>query len=110
MRGSAPAGICDAPLGLTTPWPRFPAVAPADGGRDMAKAYGFSAYGGPEVQSFVDLPKPEPGPGQLLVAVRAAGVNPVDWKFRSGYLREMVERALPAGVRLRGRRRRGPGR
>jgi NADPH:quinone reductase-like Zn-dependent oxidoreductase len=62
----------------------------------MAKAYGFSAYGGPEVQGFVELAKPVPGPGQLLVAVRAAGVNPVDWKFRAGYLRDFVPLELPA--------------
>lgn len=50
----------------------------------MAKAYVFTAHGGPEVQSFRDLPRPVPGPGQLLVAVRAAGVNPADWKRRTG--------------------------
>ncbi|WP_329139774.1 NADP-dependent oxidoreductase [Streptomyces sp. NBC_01476] len=51
----------------------------------MPKAYIFSGFGGPEVESFADLPRPVPGPGQLLVAVRAAGVNPVDWKRRTGY-------------------------
>ena len=50
----------------------------------MAKAYVFTANGGPEVESFRDLPQPVPGPGQLLVAVRAAGVNPADWKRRTG--------------------------
>ncbi|MFF1374808.1 NADP-dependent oxidoreductase [Streptomyces sp. NPDC058308] len=50
----------------------------------MPKAYGFTAHGGPEVEAFLDLAEPEPGPGQLLVAVRAAGVNPVDWKLRAG--------------------------
>ena len=50
----------------------------------MAKAYVFTANGGPEVESFRDLPRPVPGPGQLLVAVRAAGVNPADWKRRTG--------------------------
>jgi NADPH:quinone reductase-like Zn-dependent oxidoreductase len=62
----------------------------------MAKAYGFSAYGGPEVQGFVELAKPVPGPGQLLVAVRAAGVNPADWKFRAGFLRDFIPLELPA--------------
>ena len=33
---------------------------------------------------LVDLPDPTPGPGQIRVAVRAAGVNPIDWKLRSG--------------------------
>lgn len=50
----------------------------------MPKAYVFTANGGPEVESFADLPRPVPGPGQLLVAVRAAGVNPADWKRRDG--------------------------
>lgn len=50
----------------------------------MSKAYVFSRFGGPEVEAFVDQDPPEPGPGQLLVAVRAAGVNPVDWKLRAG--------------------------
>ena len=51
----------------------------------MTVAYVYSSNGGPEVESFADLPRPVPGPGQLLVAVRAAGVNPVDWKRRAGY-------------------------
>ncbi|MEV7194621.1 NADP-dependent oxidoreductase [Streptomyces sp. NPDC093510] len=50
----------------------------------MPRAYAFTEHGGPEVEAFHDLPTPEPGPGQLLVAVRAAGVNPVDWKLRAG--------------------------
>ena len=53
----------------------------------MPKAYVFTQHGGPETESFVDLPIPVPGPGQLLIAVRAAGVNPVDWKLREGYTR-----------------------
>ncbi|MEV6751536.1 NADP-dependent oxidoreductase [Streptomyces sp. NPDC051214] len=50
----------------------------------MSKAYVFTRFGGPDVEAFVDQARPEPGPGQLLVAVRAAGVNPVDWKLRAG--------------------------
>ncbi|MDX3855127.1 NADP-dependent oxidoreductase [Streptomyces sp. AK02-01A] len=53
----------------------------------MPKAYVFTRHGGPETESLVDRPPPTPGPGQLLVAVRAAGVNPVDWKLRDGYRR-----------------------
>jgi NADPH:quinone reductase-like Zn-dependent oxidoreductase len=52
----------------------------------MPMAYAFSAYGGPETEEFVDLPRPVPGPGQVLVSVRAAGVNPSDWKRRAGLL------------------------
>lgn len=50
----------------------------------MPTAYGYRANGGPGVEEFLDLPVPVPGPGQLLVRVRAAGVNPADWKRRNG--------------------------
>lgn len=63
----------------------------------MPKAYVFTRYGGPETEALVDLERPVPGPGQLLVAVRAAGVNPVDWKQRTGYARPgQRARDLPA--------------
>ncbi len=48
------------------------------------KAVQFSQFGGPEVLELVDLSDPHPGPGQVRVAVRAAGINPIDWKVRSG--------------------------
>jgi NADPH:quinone reductase-like Zn-dependent oxidoreductase len=44
----------------------------------------FTRFGGPDVLELVELPDPEPGPGQIRIAVRAAGVNPIDWKIRSG--------------------------
>ncbi len=44
----------------------------------------FTQFGGPEVLKLVELPDPEPGPGQIRLAVRATGVNPIDWKVRSG--------------------------
>ncbi len=50
----------------------------------MVKAFGYRSYGGPEVQEFLDLDMPSPMAGELLIEVRAAGVNPVDWKIRSG--------------------------
>jgi NADPH:quinone reductase-like Zn-dependent oxidoreductase len=48
------------------------------------RAYGFTAVGGPEFEAFLDVPEPSPGAGELLVRVRAAGVNPGDWRLRSG--------------------------
>jgi NADPH:quinone reductase-like Zn-dependent oxidoreductase len=48
------------------------------------------ALGGPEVLRVEEVPRPEPGPTEVLVRVSAAGVNPVDWKTRAGggFLRE----------------------
>jgi len=48
------------------------------------KAIQFSQFGGPEVLELVELPDPHPAPGQIRVAVRAVGVNPIDWTLRSG--------------------------
>src|SRR5580692_11666643 len=50
------------------------------------KAVRFSQFGGPEVLEIVDLPDPHPGPGQVRIAVRAAGVNASDWKKRQGLM------------------------
>jgi len=50
------------------------------------KAVRFSQFGGPEVLEIVDLPDPHPGPGQVRIAVRAAGINPSDWKKREGLM------------------------
>jgi NADPH2:quinone reductase len=48
------------------------------------RAYGCTALGGPENEALLDLAPPVAGPGELLVRVRAAGVNPGDWKVRAG--------------------------
>jgi len=50
------------------------------------KAVRFTRFGGPEVLELVDLPDPHPGPGQIRIAVRAAGINPSDWKKRNGLM------------------------
>jgi NADPH:quinone reductase-like Zn-dependent oxidoreductase len=50
----------------------------------MSEVVVASAYGGPEVLSVIDESLPEPGPGQVTIAVRAAGVNPFDHKVYSG--------------------------
>ena len=44
------------------------------------------SHGGPDVLQQVRLPRPAPGPSQILVSVRASGVNPTDWKHRAGGL------------------------
>jgi len=46
------------------------------------KAWRIHSHGGPEVMRLEDVPVPAPGPGQVLIRVRAASVNPADWKIR----------------------------
>jgi NADPH:quinone reductase-like Zn-dependent oxidoreductase len=48
------------------------------------KAVVLHEYGPPSKLKYEDFPDPKPGPGEVLVAVRAISVNPVDWKMRSG--------------------------
>ena len=50
------------------------------------RALQFRAYGGPEVLEWGDAPAPHPGRGQIRIAVRAASVNPIDWKRFTGLL------------------------
>jgi NADPH:quinone reductase-like Zn-dependent oxidoreductase len=50
------------------------------------RALQFRAYGGPEVLEWAQAPDPHVGPGQVRVAVRAASVNPIDWKAFAGAL------------------------
>lgn len=50
----------------------------------MSRAVVATAYGGPEVLSLIDADPGEPGPGQVLLQMRAAGVNPIDWKSYTG--------------------------
>src|SRR5512143_1912250 len=50
------------------------------------RAVAFQAFGGPETLAVMDLPRPKPAPGEILIRAVAAGVNPVDWKMREGGL------------------------
>ncbi|WP_052866315.1 NADP-dependent oxidoreductase [Streptomyces niger] len=57
------------------------------------RAVAVSAFGAePEL---MDLPQPEPGPGEVLVAMAVAGLNPVDWKIADGMLKEAVPHSFP---------------
>jgi NADPH:quinone reductase-like Zn-dependent oxidoreductase len=60
----------------------------------MMKAARFSRFGGPEVLEIADLPDPHPGPGQVRIAVRAAGVNASDWKKRQGLMDQELPQTL----------------
>ncbi|MGO1053235.1 NADP-dependent oxidoreductase [Crossiella sp. CA198] len=59
------------------------------------KAIAFDEFGGPEVLRLQDLPEPLLGPENSLIQVRAAGVNPVDFKIRMGYLQGVLPHHLP---------------
>ncbi|MEU5261311.1 NADP-dependent oxidoreductase [Amycolatopsis sp. NPDC021455] len=59
------------------------------------RAITFSAYGGPDVLQLSEVPVPEPGPGQVRLSVRVAGVNPIDWKIRSGAMRQNFQVPFP---------------
>src|SRR5882757_1314865 len=58
-------------------------------------AYVLRRYGGPEGSSLMEVPVPTLGRRDILVDVRAAGLNPVDFKFRQGKLRAIYRPRLP---------------
>ncbi|MBE1533110.1 NADP-dependent oxidoreductase [Actinomadura algeriensis] len=64
------------------------------------KRVSFAEFGGPDVLRLVDVEEPHAGPGQVRIAVRAAGVNPVDWRIREGQFQQTRPIELPAGVGL----------
>ena len=55
----------------------------------------YDSYGGPDVLELRRRSAPEPGPGEVLVRVRAVSVNPVDWKIRSGILQKFFPVVFP---------------
>lgn len=63
------------------------------------KALQFDRFGSPEVIVLRDVPKPEPGPGQIRIAVRACGLTPADWHVVDGLLADQMP-PLPRGLGL----------
>ena len=59
------------------------------------KAVRIHSWGGPEVMRLEDAPLPVLAEGEVLVRVVAAAINPVDWKIRQGYLKDMLPHRLP---------------
>lgn len=66
------------------------------------KAIEFCEFGGPDVLHLVEVVPPYAGPGEVRIKVRAAGVNPSDWKRREGQYRAFEELQLPAGLGVEG--------
>lgn len=63
----------------------------------MPKAVKYSRYGGPEVLEVVDIEMPSPGPGEVLIEVVAAGLNPADSRLREGLLADRMPAHFPQG-------------
>jgi NADPH:quinone reductase-like Zn-dependent oxidoreductase len=63
----------------------------------MPKAVRYDQYGGIDVLKVVEVPQPEPGPDQVLVQVKAAGINPGEAKIRDGLLAARWPSTFPSG-------------
>src|SRR5215469_1777928 len=63
----------------------------------MPRAVKFDRYGGVDVLKVVEVPRPAPGEGELLVAVRATGINPGEAKIREGLLHDRYPATFPSG-------------
>ncbi|MGV9799314.1 NADP-dependent oxidoreductase [Mycobacterium sp. NPDC003449] len=63
----------------------------------MSRAVQFDEYGGIDVLQVRDVPRPVPGDGEVLVEVRAAGINPGEAMIREGYLHERWPATFPSG-------------
>jgi NADPH:quinone reductase-like Zn-dependent oxidoreductase len=59
------------------------------------KAVVLHEYGGPSKLKYEDFPDPQAGKGEVLVRVAAAGLNPIDWKIRSGAMKEFMPVQFP---------------
>ena len=60
------------------------------------KALVFKRYGKPDQVAFADIPRPKPGPGEILVQVYAVGLNPIDNMIPKGTFKPILRFQLPA--------------
>ena len=88
--------------GWSIPWPPRPWppirrmwIVSSPHWKNHMKAAYIERYGGPEQLIVGERPGPECGPHDLLVQVKAASVNPVDWKIREGKLKIMIRYRMP---------------
>src|SRR5579863_3474954 len=63
--------------------------------QDTMRAVRFHEYGPPSVLVVDTLERPEPKAGEVLVRIRFAGVNPIDWKLRGGQMQQYMPITLP---------------
>ncbi len=63
----------------------------------MPRAVRFEHYGGVDLLQVVEVERPVPGPGELLVRVKAAGINPGEAKIREGAMHERFPATFPSG-------------
>jgi NADPH:quinone reductase-like Zn-dependent oxidoreductase len=110
MREAA-AGTLATVVGLALPLERASEAHAALAARELvgkalllvtAQAVRYRAHGGPEVLALEEIPLPQPGPGQVRVAVRAAGVNALDWKLRAAGTGATVDEPRGTGIELAG--------
>ena len=62
-----------------------------------ARAVRFDQYGHRDALYLTDVPMPEPGPGEVVIEIRAASINPFDTMIRSGIVRNLFPVAFPSG-------------
>jgi len=65
--------------------------------KNTMRAMVASGFGGPEVFELQEIPRPAPGPGEVLIRVRASSVNPIDTKIRRGALANLAPEPMVLG-------------
>lgn len=105
------AGRLATVIGLAVPLERAAEAHAALASRELvgkavllvtAEAVRYREYGDADVLALDEVPLPEPGPGQVRVAVRSAGVNPIDWKIRMGFMPKPFDGPAGTGVEFAG--------